>query len=599
MPKIKILDDLTANQIAAGEVIERPFSVVKELVENALDAEAKNITIDLENGGLSLIRVTDDGYGMSEDDLLLAIKRHATSKLISISDLDQLKTLGFRGEALPSIVSVAKVELISREVTNSYGTRVLIEGNKLITVEPSGTPVGTTITVSDLFFNTPARRKFLHSHKHEGGLIHELLIQFSLSHSQVNFRLSNNGKEVLNTTGINTIPDLLELFYGKLQNALVKLEGTASKAKISGYVTLPNYHRPNRKGIFLFINSRKVVAKELSQAVEDAYEFLLPKGRFPLAVIHVSLPPALLDVNVHPGKLEVRMRDEFLSSELCNLVKNALQREKNVPQYFIKPSLLAENITPNSPLTRPERVQERWEDFTAFIPPEKLANPTLKNSKEELVNIPLEANITTKVEEFDKPLTVELLPNLQIIGQLWATFILAEGEDAFYIIDQHVAHERVIFERLVKETKKGKTPSQVLLTPITLHLSVLEEELIIQYILPLKDIGVILEHFGPHTYLLRAVPTGVENDPEDFFYALLELMEQKKGVLTPLDFRKQILIIASCKGAIKARQKLSISEMNQLLNDLRQTNNPLTCPHGRPIIYKIAYTDILKAFRRQ
>lgn len=621
MGKIALLDELTANQIAAGEVIERPVSVVKELTENALDAGAGNITVEIASGGLSLIKVIDDGYGMSAEDLNLSVKRHATSKLRNISDLETIGTLGFRGEAIASIVSVAKVELISRELSAQNGHRLLVEGNETKTFEPCGAPIGTTIVVQDLFYNTPARRKFLRTAGYEAGLIHELLIQLSLGYPQVNFRLINEGKEILNTYGVNKTSDLITLFYGKeANNALIAVEGKTNQASFKGWLTLPTYHRSNRKGIHFFINSRKVQAKEIMFALENAYENTLPKGRFPLAVLAIEFNPTLLDVNVHPGKLEIRIRDQFFAAEFSTLLKEKISEQQKIPQLNIIQRLAGNNqqrIEPKSQnikTNRPLPSQEVIKEFFSWQPEIEAQQQTISSIKEEskkfIITSDCSAELATKVEA-EEPLEPaaklgqgladsnnEFLPPLRVIGQLAQTFILAEGPAGLYIIDQHVAHERVLFERLLAQADQGGLHSQMLLAPQTVELTLLEEELLIQHILPLTDLGMIIEHFGPRTYLLRAVPSVVKEDPADFLMSLLQELEAQGDKYGPSEIKREVLVTASCKGAVKAGAKLSPEAISQLLADLAQCQQPLTCPHGRPIVYQVTHNDLLKAFRR-
>lgn len=592
MGRINLLDDLTANQIAAGEVIERPVSVVKELVENALDSGAAGIDVEIRGGGLELIRVTDSGCGMSREDLELSVKRHATSKLKAIADLQALTTLGFRGEALASIVSVAKVEITTREKESEHGYRMCIAGNILKGIEPAGAPVGTTVSVKDIFFNTPARRKFLRSPGYEAGLIHELMIQMSLGHPRVDFRLSNEDKEILNTRGVSKVEELLSLFYGReISTALVPIEGQASQGAYWGYISLPTYHRANRRGIHFFVNSRKVLAKEILHAVERAYENTLPKGRFPLVVLNIAFDPALLDVNVHPGKLEIRIRDPHFTQLLTERIKEKITEEKRIPAYSILPDQpaaaghMSAEPFPGRSQQRPVPAQEVWKEFYTWQP---VKTETGLVREEEPVRSEKE-NIVPQAS---------FLPPLRVIGQLAQTFILAEGEDGLYIIDQHVAHERVLFERLLKEADNGVLTSQVLLMPQTLELTLLEEELLIQQILPLTDLGFVIEHFGPRTYLLRAVPSIVQENPVEFIKALLQELEGKAAKLGPAEIRREYLVTASCKGAVKGGDKLSSQSLQGLIEDLSCCANPMTCPHGRPIVYKITRKELLKAFGR-
>lgn len=603
MARIHLLDNLTADQIAAGEVIERPVSVIKELVENALDAGALNISVETADGGLTSITVSDDGCGMSHEDVMLAVKRHATSKLQRIEDLDELKTLGFRGEALPSIAAVSKTVIKTRERLSDHGVKMHLEASTVMAIEPVGVPFGTAIIVSDLFFNTPARKKFMRTSGYEAGLIHEMMIHFSLSHPLVNFRFAHQEKEILNTKGINSIPDLVELFYGsEARKSLMKLEEKTSFGDIQAFITAPGFHRANRKAIHFFVNNRKVLTAELMKTVEDAYENLLPKARFPLAVINLNLKPSLLDVNVHPGKLEIRFKDQGILTELQAILEKKLSNANLIPGYA-----RSFNI-PSAEKTQVNTIQETFTEFYTWKPASASAD---KPAETALPDTTFKHNTShehhdlhdhTKIREIiDKNNIIDArLPDFRIIGQLDNTFILGEGEAGLYLIDQHAAHERILFDRMLKQAQEeGHVQSQVLLNPIPLQLTVLEEELLIEHILPLTDMGIILEHFGPRSYLLRSVPASFTGDPEEFFFALIEKLSTSAAKMTVADIKKGFLIMSSCKGAIKAGQKLAANAIEQLLKDLNETSNPLACPHGRPIFILISRQDILKAFQRK
>lgn len=595
MAKIHLLDDLTANQIAAGEVIERPVSVVKELVENALDAGAANILVELQDGGLKSIVVKDDGCGMSKEDSLLALRRHATSKLNVIADLEKLTSLGFRGEALPSITAVSKTVLVTREAGSDFGNRIELEGSQIISVEPTGAPLGTMVSVSDLFFNTPARKKFMRSPAYEAGLIHELMIHFSLGHPQTAFQLLSEGKEVLNTKGIKTVPELVQLFYGrKAREALLEFRSTVSMGEMKGYMTVPSYHRVNRKAIHFIVNLRRVFSKELMKSLEEAYEQTLPKGRFPLAVIDLQLEPSFIDVNVHPSKLEIRFRELSVVREFLESLRGCLA----------KASLTT--VCPVS-ITLPQTIKEDTEHLNGSSSPYEEQKASLGSQEvfQDFYTWKIVDSAPLRINENDKdklpeypPRSPDCLPALRVIGQLDNTFILFEGEKGLYLIDQHAAHERVLYEQLLKQSAAGTVGSQLLLQPVTLHLTALEEEAVIEHILPLADLGIVLEHFGAHTYLLRAVPAVVQEDPQELFFQLLEKLTGRTHQICPADLRQEFLVMASCKGAIKAGQKLSPQEILQLLADLNATRNPLTCPHGRPVLHHISYQEIYKAFKR-
>jgi DNA mismatch repair protein MutL len=606
MPEIHLLDALTANQIAAGEVIERPVSVVKELVENSLDAAAAKIVVEILHGGLTLIKVTDNGCGMSEKDLTLAVQSHATSKIRTITDLEHIQSLGFRGEALPSIVAVAKVEIISRRLADLVGRKLVISADQAPQGEPTGAPVGTSVVVSDLFYNTPARKKFLRSEGYESGLIHDLLIKFALSHPEVSFLFYRDGKEVLNTSGMTTYADLVEHFYGlEAKNALIEVSGKLPDGSISGMLTLPTYHRMNRKGIHFFINRRRVYAKELARALEEVYEDTLPKGQFPLCILNLQLDPATIDVNVHPSKLEVRLRNPMLAQEMTLLLKRGLIAEKKIPHYFSEPKGELANKSSYEDkslftgVAKPANGHNAARDVAAKeVAPPRQTTFAFQETSDFVIPQPMSPDADRKKEQGDNLALTIAWPQLKIIGQLYNTFILAEGTEGLYLIDQHVAHERIIYEALLAKTNHRTLDSQVLLQPVTLHLSLLEEETVLKYIIPLVELGIIIEHFGPRTYLLRAIPAGISMEPQDYFYSLLEHLENSRGTTEVPDCKKEILIHTSCKSAIKANTKLTLPQMEQLLKDLSKAENYLTCPHGRPIIYKITRQEILKAFHR-
>jgi DNA mismatch repair protein MutL len=674
MSRIRCLDTFTVNQIAAGEVVERPVSVVKELIENALDAGAKTVRVEVRDGGLKRIRVTDDGAGMSPEETELSIRRHATSKLRQIEDLDQLTTLGFRGEALPSIASVSKVEILTREHGQNQGTQLRISGDGAPAVAPAGAPPGTVVTVEELFFNTPARLKFLKTPGYESGLIHDLVIQFAVGFPEIDFKFENQGKLILDTTGVGHLEELVELFYGPDgRHALVHLDGQASRAHVYGAVTRPPYARANRKGYHFFINGRKVVSKELTRAVENACYMLLPKGRFALAVLWADLPGEWVDVNVHPGKLEVRLRDAALSGALSAMLKDAFSKQSRAPLYQSSQHSQAFSFDP--------KAQDGWRDFYRTEPetaareagrPDSSGGGAPAGSAGSVSDGPpagwtgsasdgVSAGWTGSAPDGaprsravgdgrpcmgsasgetsagwtgsasgalpawwtgsapDAPSTGEaspgdwaaggggpaavpetgVLPPLKAIGQLRNMFILAEGDAGLYILDQHVVHERILYERFERKHERGALEAQMLLTPVSLELTVMEEELLLKQLPLLEDFGVIIEPFGARHYLIRSAPGGLEKDPEVFFRDFLEELEAGTRSQKPLDAKRDLLVSMSCKKAVKAHWTLSLQEMQSLIDQLRLTRFPLICPHGRPILYELPYARLLQIFGRK
>jgi DNA mismatch repair protein MutL len=690
MSRIRHLDAFTINQIAAGEVIERPVSVVKELIENALDAGARTIRVEAQNGGLKRIRVTDDGVGMSPEETALSVQRHATSKLRQIEDLDRLATLGFRGEALPSIASVSKIEILTREHSQNQGTQLRLSGDGSPEIAPAGAPPGTVVTVDDLFFNTPARLKFLKTPGYESGLIHDLVIQFALGFPEIAFKFENQGKLILDTAGIEHLDELVELFYGQEgRRALVHLDGQASQAHVRGAVTRPPYARSNRKGYHFFINGRKVTSKELTRALENACYTLLPKGRFALAVLWADLPGEWVDVNVHPGKLEVRLRDAALSGALSSMIRDAFSRQSQAPQYFrdsraftygpkadptvdeswrsfyrtdfagqtsrtgghssertgygferagqsseragqssglagwdpeldgpyseLAGGAGAGFAGANSRLTGPGSESglpgvdltdtdiPEWAGGAGAFPEDRWDGRPLfgglATGPGELVTDPGELATGLGGDSAFLPET-RALPPLKAIGQLRNMFILAEGDTGLYILDQHVVHERILYEQFERKHENGALEAQMLLTPISLELTVLEEELLLKHLPLLEDFGVIIEPFGARHYLLRSAPSGLDKDPEVFFRDFMEEMEADASARKPADAKRNLLISLSCKKAVKAHWTLTLQEMQSLLDQLRLTRFPLICPHGRPILYELPYARLLQIFGR-
>ena len=678
--RIERLDNLTANQIAAGEVIERPVSVVKELIENAIDAGSGSIKIEIKEGGLTLIRVTDDGEGIDSRDLPLAVERHTTSKLRRIEDLDDLSTLGFRGEALASVASVASMEIVTRKKGEIAGYRLRVAGEETPTIERAGCPEGTQITVEHLFYNTPARLKFMKSAGYESGQIHDLVIQLALGYPHIGFRLENQGKALLDTNEISQPEDLVELFYGKeARQALVAVEAPVSKGRLSGWVTAPPYSRGTRKAYHVFVNGRRIVIRDMQWSMERAFEYLLPKGRFPLLILSFTLPGNLLDVNVHPGKLEIRINDPDLPASITRILRTTVSGGGTAPDVGMLggvPGASADRdgaggyMAPgqeatasggtgsrsindghgqrntfagyNTPVRDWERLfdltsdgersledlirsdgkrdgqhdgfhdgytdEDRFGEYTPAytaadgdLPPESLlVDPEEKNRR-----LPQNAwgvdSHTRSLQAFAGGNRIEDFffgPQVafRIVGQLHATFILAEVDAGLLVVDQHVAHERILFETMLSEADEKKT-TQMLLEPVQCTLSAAEEETLIRHILALSDLGLVFERFGPRRYLLRSEPASHSMD-QAMVQALLEELEREGTDRGAEQARQALLVMRACKAAVKANTRLTVPEMETLLSRLRETRHPMTCPHGRPILYLLPYRRLLQAFGR-
>ena len=577
---IRILADEVASQIAAGEVIERPASVVKELLENALDAGASKIDIRIEQAGRRLIEISDDGAGIAYDEMPLALARHATSKLQTADDLFHIRSLGFRGEALASIGSVSRATLISQVREVNLGGRIRVEGGKILTSEHTGAPVGTVVRVEDLFYNVPARLKFLKTDQTERNQINNLVTRYALAYSQVRFRLVQDGKLALQTNGNNDRREILTQLYG-IEIARQMLEVTLEDAdsKISGFISPVGLTRSNRREMTFFVNGRWVSDPALSSALLQAYHTLLMVGRYPLAVLFIDLAPEEVDVNVHPAKAEVRFRSpDAVFSLVQRAVKRALLAYSPTPQ-------ISTTYWQTTPSTQTHLVDPAWEmagdlqgqDLTQFNGPDSTAENDL---------------------QAQPALPSGELPLLRPIGQVGAAYLVAEGPDGLYLIDQHAAHERVLFERLMRQREKT-IPAQHLLEPVTLQLPPAAALLLSGQLAILNSLGFQVEDFGPNTFRIRAIPAIlIGADPEAAVRVVVEDFEEDE---TPLQTEIEERIIARvCKRvAVKAGKTLSMDEQKALVRDLENCQSPRTCPHGRPTMIHLSVDLLERQFGRR
>ncbi|MDD4169524.1 MAG: DNA mismatch repair endonuclease MutL [Desulfotomaculaceae bacterium] len=598
MSGIVILDEITAGQIAAGEVVERPVSAVKELVENALDAGASIITIDLTEGGLAGIAVTDNGCGIAGEDINLAFQRHATSKIRTASDLSRVTTLGFRGEALPSIASVARVIMTTRVSGSVLGTRAEVQGGSIVKVAPAGCPAGTIIEVKDLFYNTPARRKTMKSSTAEGALISEQVSRMALARTGVRIELRTQGRRVFYTPGTGRLIDAIASVYGaQLGKEMLKVTAADGNLSVEGYAGKPSLSRSTRSHLTIIVNGRYVRCPAIVAAIEDAYRTLLPKGRKPVAVLSLSVAPEELDVNVHPAKLEVRLLEE---ERIARLVAGALRsvlRERSVI-----PAAVIERRYKNH---RQNYDQKAFTQVPALFPRESGPAPLFTRTKQEqegsvpvqvIYSKPDNAPVLAQQEGLEEN-DIGKLPLLKPLAQLLPTYILAGSGDGLYIIDQHAAHERVLYEEFL--AGQGKHSSQCLLVPVTLELEYRETSILSELVLWFTDAGFIIEHFGGNTFLLRGapayLPAGLE---KEFFLDIIDYFKEKGLIPGRLEFMERLAASVACRGAIKAGETMSLSAMEALLHRLTLTENPFTCPHGRPTIIHLSKRDLENRFKR-
>ncbi len=583
---IRLLSDEVASQIAAGEVVERPASVVKELIENSLDAGAKNIFISIDEAGKKLIEVADDGFGIAADELNLAAARHATSKLVRSDDLFQILTLGFRGEALASIGSVSHMSMTSRVESSKEGARIKVEGGIASKVEKVGAPVGTTVRVENLFYNVPARLKFLKTDVTERRAIDALVTRYALAYPNVRFKVTDGKQVTLQTAGDGDQRAILASLYGvDVAKQMLEVMANEENIKISGFISPTSLTRSNRREITFFINGRWVQETSLNSALLQAYHTLLMVGRYPLTALFIEMPAEDVDVNVHPTKAEVRFRSQDkIFSFVQRSVRKALLAYTPVPT--VSPQLWGSRYVPPS---EPREVGLDWTIAHSSVD----SNQSSVNNEEETTND--ESRITNYES---RPLSTNI-PLLRLIGQIGATYIIAEGPDGLYLIDQHAAHERVLFEKLMAQRENKNIPSQSLLSPEVVTLPPQSAKILTEQLSALNQFGFEVEEFGTNTFQIRAMPILFSGgDPAMALKVLVEDFEEDES---PLQTEIEAKIAGRvCKRlAVKGGQVLTTEEQKSLLNDLEVCQNPRTCPHGRPTMIHLSVDMLEKQFGRK
>ncbi len=637
MGKIAVLDQQTIDQIAAGEVVERPASVVKELAENAIDAGASQVTVEIREGGVGMIRITDNGSGMERDDIPLAFLRHSTSKIRSAEDLTDVHSLGFRGEALSSIAAVAMVELITKTRESVLGSRCCIEGGVQKSLEEIGAPDGTTFVVRNLFYNTPARKKFLRSERSEAAAVHELLTRLALSHPEVSFKAIIGGQMQLQTAGNGSRKDVIYQVYGReTAMSLIEVDRSEGPLHITGYIGKPELSRGNRNYENYFVNGRYVKSAIIAKGIEDGYRTFMMQRRYPFTCLDIQVDGKLLDVNVHPTKMEIRFSDQNLLYDFVQrTVKDALSGKELIPQVTLedpaerktpkpsaqpvrqpvkpeeKPPLEKLWKTPDTPRKTPEprdknldyfmeqmrkRVEERHAQAASSRPekvPEPPKQPEMVREQNGYAAAP------EQMELFDgKLLSQEAAVEHIIIGQLFDTYWLVQYADRLYIIDQHAAHEKVLYERLMKNLRERTFSSQLLSPPIILNLSMQEEQLYLKYQSCFADMGFEIEGFGEHAYAVRAVPAELPQIASgDVLMELLDSLSEITGNVSSESLLDKVASM-SCKAAVKGNHAMSREEAKALIDELLTLENPYNCPHGRPTIISMTKRELEKKFKR-
>ena len=566
---IKVLDAKTVSQIAAGEVVERPASVVKELVENALDAESTQITVEVKGGGISLIRVTDNGLGIPDGETELAFERHATSKIANLQDLQHLSSLGFRGEALPSVAAVAQVQMVTANRGQAAGTYLSLDEGQIVRHDSQARSTGTTVTVQNLFRKIPARLKFLKSEAAEAGRIGEIVTRYALAYSEVRFILINEGKITLRTPGSGKLIDSVMAIYGlEVAQNMLEIKGQAEKFStgqpsivVTGLVGSPKIARSTRDYLSFFVNRRWVNNRMLGFAVEEAYQGLLMQGKHPLGVINIALPSEIIDVNVHPSKTEIKFQDErVVFGAVQKAVRQVLVQSTPVPQIEERKVAFGTTVTPVSGPQGPVN----WE------------------------------RLTTKARtspEMPSPTPLITLPLLRVLGQLARNYIVAEGPEGLFLIDQHAAHERIMLEKIKSQRENRQVEVQGLLEPVTFDVEPRLAPTMDSHLGELADFGFTIEAFGGRTYLVRTVPAVLRD--RDWQAALRESLDTSGS-----DWAENLVNTLACHSAIRAGQVLSDSEMRELIKLLEKTALPNSCPHGRPTMVQLTVARIEKEFGR-
>jgi DNA mismatch repair protein MutL len=582
---IRLLSNEVASQIAAGEVVERPASVVKELIENSLDASAKNISVAIEDAGKVLIEVADDGHGIPADELELATSRHATSKLFRSDDLFHIQTLGFRGEALASIGSVSHMTMTSRVESAKEGARIKVEGGIASKVEKVGAPVGTLVRVENLFYNVPARLKFLKTDVTERRAIDSLVTRYALAYPNVRFKVTDGKQVTLQTAGDGDRRAILAALYGvDVAKQMLEVMTDEESFRLSGFISPTSLTRSNRREITFFINGRWVQDSALNAALLQAYHTLLMVGRYPLTTLFLEISPEDVDVNVHPTKAEVRFRSQDkIFSFVQRSVRKALLAYTPVPT--VSPQLWGSRYVPQS---EPREIGMDWSIGHSSVDSNQLS----VNSEEETSNELRVTNYESRSLETNVPL-------LRLIGQIGATYIVAEGPDGLYLIDQHAAHERVLFEKLMAQRENKNIPSQSLLSPEVITFPPQSAKILTEQLSALNHFGFEVEEFGTNTFQVRAMPVLFSGgDPASALKALVEDFEEDES---PLQTEIEAKIAGRvCKRlAVKAGQVLTSEEQRSLLNDLEACQNPRTCPHGRPTMIHLSVDMLEKQFGRK
>lgn len=603
---IKVLDKNVADKIAAGEVIERPISIVKELVENALDAGADNLVVEIKNGGKTYIRVTDNGCGIPCEEVETAFLRHATSKIETASDLDAIDTLGFRGEALASIAAVTRTELVTKTADRKTGTRLVLHGGAVILKEQTGCPDGTTIVITDLFYNTPARLKFMKTDSAESGLIIDFISQMALAYKNVKFRLINNGKILFSTLGDgNRLNTILRVYNDVDARNMVPVSFKEDGIEIEGYISTPAFSKTTRGSQIFFVNGRVVSSKVIERGVTAGYKERLFEGRYPVTYLFLHVDPHTIDVNIHPNKREVRFDHETLVTDfISRAIRDALSTKDAVVDAGnlfrnmdkkISPSKVYERVFEPFREKEPEKISRKEDQVDIKQLLSTIENPASEETSTKAIHH--EEGTGPSIEIYEPQLKPFDFSELEITGVIFDTYITAVDGSSFYLIDQHAAHERIFYEKLVGEYESSEKARQSLLVPLIINVSLAVSENHFDWLDALAKMGFTIDEFGSGTFRITEIPMFMElSKAEDFVNQFIENINDSTNLSNKVVIDK--LIMMSCKAAVKANDVLRMDEIRALINDLSSCINPFSCPHGRPTFIRLTHYEIEKMFKR-
>ncbi len=603
---IKVLDKNVADKIAAGEVIERPISIVKELVENALDAGADNLVVEIKNGGKTYIRVTDNGCGIPCEEVETAFLRHATSKIETASDLDAIDTLGFRGEALASIAAVTRTELVTKTADRKTGTRLVLHGGAVILKEQTGCPDGTTIVITDLFYNTPARLKFMKTDSAESGLIIDFISQMALAYKNVKFRLINNGKILFSTLGDgNRLNTILRVYNDVDARNMVPVSFKEDGIEIEGYISTPAFSKTTRGSQIFFVNGRVVSSKVIERGVTAGYKERLFEGRYPVTYLFLHVDSHTIDVNIHPNKREVRFDHETLVTDfISRAIRDALSTKDAVVDAGnlfrnmdkkISPSKVYERVFEPFREKEPEKISRKEDQVDIKQLLSTIENPASEETSTKAIHH--EEGTGPSIEIYEPQLKPFDFSELEITGVIFDTYITAVDGSSFYLIDQHAAHERIFYEKLVGEYESSEKARQSLLVPLIINVSLAVSENHFDWLDALAKMGFTIDEFGSGTFRITEIPMFMElSEAEDFVNQFIENINDSTNLSNKVVIDK--LIMMSCKAAVKANDVLRMDEIRALINDLSSCINPFSCPHGRPTFIRLTHYEIEKMFKR-